>query len=94
MGVAEESAIGVAVEGDAEIELAGTAEQLGGHVLGMKGSAAIVDVAAIRRGVEEFGGDADTGEKFGSYGTGGSIGAVDEDMEGGEAGTGRRVGAD
>ncbi len=80
-GVAEEGAVGVAIEGDADVEVAGAALHLGGDVLRVQGSAAVVDVAAGGRGVQSFGRDADAGKKFGSDGAGGSVGAVDEDAE-------------
>ena len=63
VAVAEQSAVGIAVQSDAKIELAATAPHLGGHVLGMERAAAVVDVASVGRGVQGFGGDADAGEK-------------------------------
>jgi len=85
-GVTEESAVGVSVEGDAEIEVAGTALDFSGDVFGVESAAGIVDVASVGRDVKGFGGDADAGEELGSDGGGGSVGAVDEDAKVGEAG--------
>ena len=80
-GVAEQGAIGVAVKGHAEIELALHFADGLGDVLRMEGATAFVDVLSVRLGVEEGGLDSASLKKFWSFRGGCSVGTVHENLE-------------
>ncbi len=64
--VGEHSAIGITIEGDAQVGVALFGFR--GNDVGMQGSAVGVDVAAVRRGVGEMDGAAEMREEFGRDG--------------------------
>ncbi len=84
-GSGQHAAVGVAVEGEADARSASL--DFPGDVVGVKGAAFGVDIAAIGGDVEE--GDARAGvkaaEELGGDGGGGSVGAVGDDAEAGRA---------
>ena len=88
LGAGQHAAVGVAVEGEAEV---GTAfGYLGGNPLGMEGAAVVVDVAAVGSDVEQGDVAAQSGEELGGDGCRSAVGAVDDDAQSGkvEAGDG------
>src|SRR5277367_932739 len=77
-GIAEEGAVGIAVECDTEIELAlGFRDHLA-QGFGMKCAATFVDVLAVGRDVNERGFNAEVAKKFRRLGRGRAVGTVDE----------------
>ena len=66
LGIAEERAIGIAVEGDTEIEASGGQRDLLRDFAGMEGSAVGIDVAAGGADVGEFRGDVECWERRGA----------------------------
>ena len=84
-GVGEHGAVGIAVEGDAEIVFAVGAGNFGGDVLGMERAAVGVDVASVGIDVQEVGVDVAVAKNHRRDGAGGSVGAVDKDAQLAEA---------
>lgn len=82
----EERAIGIAIKGDAETGAFGDDALL--QTLKMQRTAAVVDVAAV--GGNTHGDDvgAESTEEFGAELVGGAVGAIENDAETGEAGSG------
>ena len=77
-----EKAIGVAVEGEAEV---GTARHdLGGEGFGVGGTAAVVDVGAVGVVGDGVHLGAEARQHLGRDGRGGAVGAVDHDAHAGE----------
>ncbi len=79
MGVGKHGAVGITVEGHA---------QIGCEILclrrndfGMQGAAVGVDVAAVGRGVCEVDGSAEMREELGGNGGGGAVGAIEDDAK-------------
>ena len=94
MLVCEESAVGVAIEGDADAGF--VIDDLAGYDAGVEGAAVLVDVAAVRAGVGDDDFAAESSEELWGDGGGGAIGAVDDDAVAveGEAGNGGEKKAD
>src|SRR5262249_42472493 len=79
--VAEKSAVGVAVEGYAKIELAFHFRNGLADVFGMKCSAILINVFSIGLGVQEGRLNAAGMEQFGRFGGRRPVGAIDENFE-------------
>jgi hypothetical protein len=88
----EESAVGIAIKGDAKTGAFGDDALL--QTLEMERTAAVVDVAAV--GGNAHGDDvgAESAEEFGAELVGGAVGAVEDDAETGEAGSGEDASAE
>ncbi len=81
----EEGAVGIAIEGDAELGALGSDALL--QAFEMERTAAGVDVAAVGRYTHRDDNGAERAEEFGTEFVSGTVGAVEDDAETGELGS-------
>ena len=89
--IGEHGAIGIAIEGDAQIVLSFRGGDRLGNVFGIECAASRIDVAAVRLDVQEVGGYTAIAKHQRSNRAGRSVGAIDQNSQFAEIGGGNEV---